>query len=170
MKLIVYSIIPIIALTFSKKITSHDCFEYPQKISELKSSDLYDSARWVLFNWLGSKKLNGVYYGQMELKYKNVLSRKDTMVIFFEFYATDSSSKDKNKLALVANTRVSIKQSTKKCFWAFHYPFEGFSSNLSTGDKRLESYPTSETINFLKSQNNINHCFLELARKKNLLE
>jgi len=170
MKLILFTLFPIFTLFFSKTINANNCFDYPQKITELNSSDIYDSARWVLFNWLGSKKLDEVYYGQMELKYENVHVNNDTMIIFFNFYATDSISENKNKLTRVANASVTIKQSTKKCIWAFNYPFEDFSSHLSTGDKRLESSPSTTTINFLKSENKINDCFLELARRKELLE
>jgi hypothetical protein len=157
--------------TFCKTDNTSDCFEYPTKIQKLKSIDIYDNARWILFNWLGAKKLDGIYYGQMVLEYKDVISRNDTMVIFFNFYESNKSAKKKKELTLVANARVAFKQSTKQCIWTFLYPFEDFSDGLRSGDKRLQILLSDITSKFIKEQNNIiNVCYLELARRKKLID
>lgn len=170
MKILYYLCFPLFTLFTADISNSSNCFEYPQKIVELNSTDIYDSARWVLYNWLGAKKLDGVYYGQMELKYNNVVVSNDTMLIIFNFYATDFSSKDLSKQSLVANASVTIQKTTKKCIWAFNYPFEDFSSHLETGDKMLESAPTAETINFLENRTKVNNCFLELAKRRSVVK
>ena len=171
MKIIFYSLLSIISFFLVKEPdNNNNCLDYPQKIIDLKATDIYDSARWVIYNWLGSKKLDDIYYGQMELKYKNVQISNDTIVIHFNFYSIDNSSTNKNELLEVTKTSVTINRSTKKCIWAFNYPFEDFSSNLSTGDKLLESAASINTINFLKTKSKINSCFLELARLRKLLE
>ena len=69
----------------AKEVKQNECSDYPPRIKDLKSEDLYDSARWILFNWQGPKKLEGIYYGEMELRYKDVVSKNDSIEIFFIF-------------------------------------------------------------------------------------
>jgi hypothetical protein len=124
-----------------------------------------------LFNWLGPKKLEGVYYGQMELRYREVLSKNDTTVIFFQFYAPDTSSVEKANLILAAHARVAFRTTTKKSLWAFVYPLEDFSAGLRPGDKRLETPPSDTAIKFLNSHRSIiDDCYLQLAKKKQILD
>ncbi len=150
---------------------SNECFDYPQEIEKLNCRDIYDNSRWILFNWLGAKKLDDIYYGQMELRYKAIASENDTTVIFFNFYALTTNSTKKNKLELVANARVAFKQSTKKCIWTFLYPFEDFSDGLKLGDKRLELTPIDTTSKFLIARKKIiNNCFIELAKQQHVID
>jgi len=144
-----------------KKSDNLECFDYPSRIDDLHSRDLYDSARWILFNWLGPKKLDGIYYGQMELRFNSVLSKNNTIEIFFQFYTLDSSSVEKAKSFAVANAGVAFRRDTRKRLGAFVYPFEDFSDGLKSGDKLLESPPSDTAIQFLKSHRNIlNSCYL----------
>jgi hypothetical protein len=142
------------------------CFDYPERINELGSRELYDSARWILFNWLGPKKIDGIYYGQMELRYRHVLSRNDTTEIFFQFYRPDTLSVGKKNSTLVARANVAFRQDTKSRLWALVYPFEDFSDDLGPGDKSLESPLSDTAIKFLKLHKDvINDCYLQLAIK-----
>jgi len=107
----------------------------------------------------------------MELRYKDLLSRNDTIEIFFQFYASDPSSMDKKKSVLVSRTSVAFKQDTKKRLWAFHYPYEDFSTGLESGDQLLESPLSDTAIQFLKSHSNIiNDCYLQLAKKEGIID
>ena len=162
----------LIFVYFSEENRDKDpCFDYPGRINELSSRDFYDSARWILFNWLGPKKIDGVYYGQMELRYRHVLSRNDTIEIFFQFYAPDSLSVEKKKSTLVARASVAFRQDTKKRLWALVYPFEYFSDGLEPGDKFLESPPSDTAIRFLRLHKYIiNDCYLQLAKKRQVLD
>jgi hypothetical protein len=162
----------LVFLYFSEEKSDKDtCFDYPQRINEPSSRDFYDSARWILYNWLGPKKIDGIYYGQMELRFRDVLSRNDTIEIFFQFYAPDSLSAEKKKSTLVARASVAFRQDTKKRLWAFVYPFEDFSDGLEPGDKYLESPPSDTAIKFLKLRKYIiNDCYLQLARKRLVLD
>lgn len=154
-----------------KRNDNSDCFNYPSRISDLHSQNLYDSARWVLFNWLGPKKLDEVYYGHMELRFKDVLSKNDTIEIFFQFYDPYSSSVEKTPSNPVARASVAFRSDTKKRLWAYVYPFEYFSDDLESGNKLLE-FPLSDTaIKFIQSQkNSLNDCYLQLVKKQKLLD
>ena len=171
MKYLLYISVMFFVMSAEDRSDKDGCFDYPKRIDELNSRDLYDSARWILFNWLGPKELDGVYYGQMELRYKNVLSRNDTMEIFFQFYGPDTSSMKKTTSNLIARASVAFRQNTKKRLWAFVYPLEGFSADIESGDKFLEFPPSDTAIKFLKSRRNIiNECYLQFARKKQILD
>jgi hypothetical protein len=157
--------------TYGQTNKSNDCFNYPRKIDKLNSRENYNNARWILFNWLGAEQLNEIYYGQMELVYKDIISRNDTTLIHFGFYERDITKAKKKQLTLVAKATVGFKKSTKKYFWAFLYPFIAPSRGLEFGDSLLGLQLTDTTSNFLKTQRNIiNKCFLELARKKQIIE
>ena len=150
---------------------SNDCFNYPRKISKFKLQDNYNDARWILFNWLGTKTLDDIYYGQMELIYKDAVSRNDTTDIYFGFYVLDTTKAKKNQLTLVAKATVAFKQSTKQCFWAFLYPFIAPSTGLTSGNSLLDGQLTETTSNFLKlEKSKINKCFLELAKRKKMID
>ena len=124
-----------------------------------------------MFNWLGPKKLDEVYYGQMELRYKDVLSKNDTIEIFFQFYVDDTSDVEKANSILVARASVAFRRQTKKRLWAFVYPFESWSDGLESGDKLLESPASDTAIQFMKSHTNIlNSCYLLLAKKEKILD
>jgi hypothetical protein len=147
------------------------CFDYPERINELSSRDFYDSARWILFNWLGPKKIDGIYYGQMELRYRHVLSRNDTTEIFFQFYTPDTLSVAKQNSTLVARASVAFRQDTKIRLWALVYPLEDFSDELEPGDKILESPLSDTAIKFLKLHKYIiNDCYLQLAIKRQVFD
>ena len=149
-----------------------DCFKYPKEIYKLKLQDNYDNARWILFNWIGAKTyIDDIYFGQMELVYKGLSSRSDTTDIFFGFYVRDSTKAKKNKMTLVAKATVAFKLSTNQCFWTFLYPFAAPSRGLIFGDDLLEGKLTVETTDFLKQNTDIiNKCFLELARRRKIID
>jgi hypothetical protein len=150
---------------------SNDCFNYPRKISKLKLQDNYNNSRWILFNWLGAETLDDIYYGQMELIYKDAVSRNDTTEIYFGFYDLDTTKAKKNQLTLVAKATVAFKQSTKQFILAYLYPFIAPSRGLRSGNSLLEGQLTETTSNFLKlEKNKINKCFLELAKKKKIID
>jgi hypothetical protein len=154
-----------------KNTENMECFNYPSQINELHSVDLYDSARWILFNWLGPKKLDEVYYGQMDLRFKTALAKNDTIEIFFEYYAPDSSTVEKGKSMLAARASVGFSHASKKRLWAFVYPFEDFSDGLEAGDKRLQLPPSDTAIQFIKSHKRIlNNCYLQFARDKKIID
>jgi hypothetical protein len=145
--------------------------DYPSSITNLNSQELYDTARWILFNWYGPKKIDDIYYGQMELRYKDVFSRNDTIEIFFQFYSLDTSSLDKSTSRLVARASVAFRLQSKRRLWAFVYPYESWSAGLESGDKLLESPLSDTAINFMRSHRNIlNSCYLMLAKKGKVIE
>jgi len=171
MRLMCFAFFMLSISTYGQTNKSNDCFNYPRKIVKLNSRENYDNARWILFNWLGAEQLDEIYYGQMELVYKDVISRNDTTLIHFGFYVRDITKAKKDQLTLVAKATVGFKQSTKKCFWAFLYPFIAPSTGLTSGDSLLEAQLTDTTSNFLKQEKSIiNKCFLELARKKKIID
>lgn len=154
----------------SKSNESNDCFNYPAKVKELKCEEVYDNARFILYNWLGSDDLSGVKYGQMELRYKNILTKEDSVAVFLNFYARDTASKS-DSLSIVANGRVVLLKSANKAISAFIYPFANFSDDLDEGDPRLGIKLTDATSKFLKTGNNkVNDCFIQLVRKRDLIE
>jgi hypothetical protein len=155
MRNLFYLLILFLVSCSDKSSDKNECFVYPSKIDDLDSRDLYDNARWILFNWLGPQKLDEVYYGQMELRFRSVLSKNDTIEIFFLFCAPDSSSMEKTKPIPVARASVAFRHDTKKRLWAYVYPFEDFSDSLESGDELLEAPPSDTAINFMKSHRNI---------------
>lgn len=96
-----------------------ECFHYPSKIENLNARDLYDTARWILFNWLSGKKGDEYYYGQMELRFKSVLVRNDSLEIFFLFYPPDSLDSTNARSNPVARASVAFRKDTKEKLWAF---------------------------------------------------
>jgi len=171
MILMCFALILISLSSYGQYNNSTDCFSYPAKVVKFDLRDNYDNARWILFNWLGAETLDDVYYGQMELIYKDVIHRNDTVFIDFGFYESDKSLKSKKKLKLVAKTTVAFRQRTNECIWAFVYPFIAPSRGLNFGDNLLEMRLTDTTHNYLKAQRNIiNECFVELALKKKIID
>lgn len=161
----------LVFMFFSEENRDTDgCFEYPRSINDPASRDLYDTTRWIIYNWLGPKKIDGSYYGRMELRFSRVLSRNDTIEVFFQFYAPDSTSARKRS-TLVAHASVAFRQHTKDRLWAYVYPLEDFSDELGPGDERLESPPSDAAIKFLKLQKyNISDCYLQLAQRLKILD
>lgn len=146
------------------------CEYYPSKIKKLNAEDLYDSARWTLYTWLGTRKEYDYYYGQMDLHFTNVVSRNDTLTIYFQFRLPDTLSSKQLRSEAVANVYVAFRTDTKKKFWAFVYPFENFSENLEPGDKELDSPPSAEAMSFIKShRDSLNSCYRELAIKMKVI-
>jgi hypothetical protein len=172
MKLMLFILLLLSINSYSQIEKAKDCFKYPKKISKLKLQNNYDNARWILFNWIGAKTyIDDIYFGQMELSYKGINSRNDTTDIFFGFYFRDSTKAKKNQMTLVASATVAFKRSTNQCFWAFLYPFAAPSRGLQLGDRLLEAKLSVETTDFLKMKTDIiNKCFLELARKRKIID
>ena len=146
------------------------CFHYPPQIENLNARDLYDTARWILFNWLSDKKEDEYYYGQMELRFKSVFVRNDSLEIFFLFYPPDSLTSTGAKSNAIARASVAFRKDTKKRLWAFVYPFNNFSDGLEPGNKELDSPPSEKAIHFIKShRGSLNVCYHELAAKLKIL-
>lgn len=172
MRLIFFILLSLSIDSYGQTEKAKDCFKYPKEISKLKLQDNYDNARWILFNWIGADTyIDDIYFGQMELLYNGISSRSDTTDIFFSFYVRDSTKAKKNRMTLVAKATVALKPSTNQCFWAFLYPFASPSRGLKFGDSLLEAKLTVETTDFLKQKKDIiNKCFLQLARKRKLID
>ena len=172
MRLMFFILLLLTINSYGQAKKAKDCFKYPKEISKLKLQDNYDNARWILFNWIGAETyMDDIYFGQMELFYKGISSRSDTIDIYFGFYVRDTTKGKKDKMTLVARATVAFKMSTNQCFWAFLYPFAAPSRGLKDGDSLLEAKLTVETTDFLKQKTDIiNKCFLELARKRKIID
>jgi hypothetical protein len=151
-------------------VSKSKCFHYPSKIEDLNARNLYDTARWILFNWLSDKKEDNYYYGQMELRFKDVFIRNDSLEIFFLVYPPDSLTSTDKKSHPVARASVAFRKDTKERLWAFVYPFNDFSDGLEHGDKELDFPPSDKAIQFIKKhRDSLNNCYHELAVKLKVL-
>ena len=153
---------------FRESRTKFECFHYPSQIDSLKARDLYDSARWVIYTWLGDRKLDEYYYSEMELHYKWFFYKNDTLVLFFRFYNPKSLSLTE-KMRGVANARVAFSMNTRKKLWAFS--IDDFSDALKSGDPELDSPPSPRALHFIQThKDSLNCCFRELALKMKIIQ
>jgi hypothetical protein len=151
-------------------VDKSQCFHYPSQIEKLNADDFYDTARWILFNWLSDKKDDKYSYGQMELRFKSVLVRNDSLEIFFLFYPPDSMTSNSTNQNPVARASVAFRKDTKEKLWAFFYPYNNFSDDLSPGNKELDSPPSDKAIQYIKlHRDSLNNCYRELAVKLKIL-
>ncbi len=168
-----YILLILTIVTLSYCQTNSDksnCFNYPSQINDLKIGDLYDTARWVLYNWLSDRKEGECYYGQMKLIFKSALLRNDSLEIFFNFYHPDTIPSTGQNSNAFAWGSVAFKMDTKKRLWAFFYPFENFSDGLESGDKQLDYPPSDKALRFIKShRDSLNVCYLALAEKLKII-
>jgi hypothetical protein len=146
-----------------------DCFNYPKQIDSLNVRDLYDTARLYIYTWLCDKKFDIYYRGQFELKYQTFLMRNDSLELFFTHSLPkelrDSSSHSK----YVYKTSFAFNIKTKQKLWG--WDINGFSAELLPGDGRFENPATPEVLHFIRTHKLIlNPCFLEIAKRNNLLK
>jgi hypothetical protein len=145
------------------------CFDYPKQIDSLKVRDLYDSARFYLFTWLCDKEIDNFYRGQFELNFKSFFLQNDSIEFFF-LHSLPKELKDANTISdYIHQSSFAFNIKTKQKLWG--WDINGFSDALQPGHPRFESSASVEVVNFIRAHEQIlNPCFLELARRKKLLE
>jgi len=154
-----------------KRDVQIECFTYPHEIDSLQIQDLYDSARWYVFTWLCDQREDKkYYYGELELRYNSFLLRNDSLELFFRHYSPDSLSLSTHaRLMGVAQSSVAFNINTRKKLWTFN--IDGFSDGLKPGDPRFDNPRSPEVLNFIRvHKQSLNSCFVELAKKMNVIE
>ena len=171
MRLIVFILITFVFSCNRNDTKTSECSNYPARVQELEVCNLYDTAQWVLYNWLCDRNENKYYYSQMELRFKGIFAKNDSIGIFFLFYSPDTLSKTNLKPKAVAEASVAFQKSSKKKLWAFVYPFNNFSESLEQGKKELDSPPSDKALQFIKlHRDSLNHRYRELAIKLKILK
>ncbi len=126
--------------------------------------DLYDSARWYLYTWLGDRDYNDHYTAEFELRYNSFYSTNDSIELFFHLYMPEGMVQPGSKAKRVSRCSMAFNFKTKKKLWG--WDINGFSSALNPGDTRFDNARSEEVVRFIKTQRQkLNPCFLELAKK-----
>jgi hypothetical protein len=150
-----------------KRNSTSNCFKYPAQIDSLQVRDLYDTARWYLYSWLCDEKVDDFYRAECELRYKSFFLRNDSIELFFTFYFPNKGQKD-DRERYCSSPSVAFNTATKKKLWA--WDINGFSNGLQPGNERFENPKSREVLKFISTnRNKLNPCFLELAKKLNVL-
>ena len=150
------------------KQAASECFEYPKQIDSLQVRDLYDTARLYLFTWLCDSKIDTYYRGQFELKYKSFFLRNDSLELFFSHSLSKELQDSTTPSEYVHKSSFAFNIKTKQKLWG--WDINGFSDALQPGDERFQTPASAEVVDFIRSHKHILHpCFLELAKRKNLL-
>jgi hypothetical protein len=151
-----------------KKQEGAECFEYPKQIDSLQVRDLYDTARLYLFTWLCDEEIDNYYRGQFELKYKSFFLRNDSLELFFSHSLPKELQNSPEFRTYLHRSSMAFNIKTKQKLWG--WDINGFSDALKPGDARFESPASTEVVDFIRTHKYIlNPCFLELAKRNNLL-
>lgn len=158
-----------------KQVVSENCFDYPIEIDTLHMKDLYDSARWYVFTRCcdipyKSKKDSSLnkQFGELELKYGNLLVKHDTVLINFNFIddghpILPSMTRDNRQLATGMGFNINTK---KKIFIISTNMFISYKNNPSD---RYENPMQPEVIKYINvNWDRLNNCFKELALQKGI--
>jgi hypothetical protein len=146
-----------------------ECFEYPEQIDSLGITDLYDTARWYLYTWLGDAKHTNRFNGEMDLNYKEFFLRNDSIELFFELFEPYHLAERKGDPHRISKCSFVFDLKIRKKLWGFD--INGFSHSLDPGDERFENPHTPEVVTFIYLKKDIlNPCFRELAKRLKVIE
>ena len=153
----------------TKQRPQTECFDYPPQIDSLQVQDLYDSARWYLYTWLGERQDDNYYWGELEMRYNSFFLRNDSLEIFFDLYLPESFRNADNKSRRVSDPSFAFDIKTRKKLWGWN--INGFSSGIYPGDISFDNPRSPEVLDFINAhKDKLNPCFLELAKKLKVLE
>ncbi len=149
--------------------SGNECFKYPTQIDSLQVRDLYDSARWYLYTWLGDREYLGHYMGELEMQYNSFFASNDSLEIFFTLHLTTSLAKPNERIGNISKCSMGFNLKTRRKLWG--WDINGFSSELLAGDIRFDNPRSSEVVSFIKThKEKLNRCFLELAKKMEIIK
>jgi hypothetical protein len=156
---------------------SNNCFEYPSDVDSLQLRALYDSARWYVYTWScdifylsKNDSLKYKTFGELELKFDNLLIKHDTVELNFNFVdrgqaILPSMMKDHKELV----TGVGFDLNSKRKIY-MSSP-SGFSETLHGGANRYENPLQPEVLNYIKvNWEKLNACFRKLAEQKGIIK
>lgn len=159
----------------NNKVAKDKCFTYPREIDSLHLQDLYDSARWYIYtrycDVLYKPKSDSVLsksFGELELKFDNMLIKNDTAALIFNFAdmgtpLLSNMLRDSRPLATGVGFDIKTRQKV--------YMISSNTTITSKGDptSRYENPLQPEVIRYIKENwKKLDDCFRELAEKKGL--